>query len=318
MAADTHRPNATRPAVDWDKLEGPALSELTPRLYLLTRWRDYLRLLVDCTLRFSWVRARGHFFEGVAPGVRVRKDRQAVGFCGSQPICHRGAIHLLEPAEGGLMDGTRFNLPMTETEIPDYYEFLEISPQATQETIHRVYRYLATRYHPDSAGTGDLDKFAQLSAIYKVLSDNAQRATHPAAAQDPLSTTIDFMDQVEGDQNRRLAVLAILYYRRRMYPSDPEVSLPEIERRMGFPRDYLDFTTWYLTKKRFITRADNSDFTLTVEGVDFIETQRATVPLLDRLLTTGSHTGDKDARNQLPAWLPPPHSPSDLDLPAVV
>jgi curved DNA-binding protein CbpA len=214
---------------------------------------------------------------------------------------------------------------MTETEIPDYYEFLEISPQATQETIHRVYRYLASRYHPDSSGTGDLDKFTQLSAAYKVLSDparraeyNAQRATHQPAIQDPLSSTIDFMDQVEGDQNRRLAVLAILYYRRRMNPNDPEVSLVEIERRMGFPRDYLDFTTWYLTKKRYITRADDSDFTLTVEGVDFIETQRATVPLLDRLLTTGSHTGDKEERSHLPAWLPPPSSPSDMDLLAVV
>ena len=133
-----------------------------------------------------------------------------------------------------------------------------------------------------------------------------------------MSSTIDFMDQAEGDQNRRLAVLAILYLRRRMYPSDPEVSFPEIERRMGFPRDYLDFTTWYLTKKRYVTRADNSDFTLTVEGVDFIETQRATVPLLDRLLTNESQTDDKEARSHLPAWLPPPHSPSDMDLLAVV
>ena len=106
---------------------------------------------------------------------------------------------------------------MNENEFPDYYEFLEISPQATQETIHRVYRFLAARYHPDHTGTGDLDKFTQLSAAYKVLSDptrraeyNAQRAMNQPAAQNPLSTTIDFMDQVEGDQNRRLAVLAIL------------------------------------------------------------------------------------------------------------
>ena len=213
---------------------------------------------------------------------------------------------------------------MTETEVPDYYEFLEISPQATQETIHRVYRYLATRYHPDSSGTGDLDKFTQLSAIYKILSDparraeyDAQRATHQPGIHNPLSSTIDFMDQVEGDQNRRLAVLAILYFRRRMYPNDPVVSLFEIERRMGFPRDYLDFTTWYLTKKKYMTRADNADFTLTVEGVDFIETQRATVPLLHRLLTNGSQTDGKEASGHLPAWLPP-QSSSDRDLSAVV
>jgi len=214
---------------------------------------------------------------------------------------------------------------MSEAEIPDYYEFLEISPQATQETIHRVYRYLATRYHPDNTDTGDLDKFAMLSAIYKALSDpaqrteyDAQRAMHEITVRDPLSNTIDFLDQVEGDQNRRLAVLAILYYRRRMFPHEPEVSLSELERRMGFPRDYLDFTTWYLTKKKFITRADNSDFTLTVEGVDFVESQRPTVPLLDRLLTRGSHTDDQDERSHPPNRPPAPHWPSDEDQAAAV
>ena len=202
---------------------------------------------------------------------------------------------------------------MPETEIPDYYELLEISPQATQETIHRVYRYMAARYHPDIVGTGNLEKFTQLTSAYKILSDpnrrseyNAQRATRQATIQNPMSSTIDFMDQVEGDLNRRLAVLAILYYRRRIYPNSPEVSLTEIEQRMGFPRDYLDFTTWYLAKKRYITRADNSDFTLTIEGVDFIETQRATVPVLNKLLTTGSHTDDIEVRSRLLAPESPP------------
>lgn len=68
---------------------------------------------------------------------------------------------------------------MPGTEIPDYYEFLEISPQATQETIHRVYRFLAARYHPDHA-TGDLDKFTQLTAAYSILSDPARRAEYNA------------------------------------------------------------------------------------------------------------------------------------------
>jgi curved DNA-binding protein CbpA len=195
---------------------------------------------------------------------------------------------------------------MPKTEIPDYYELLEISPQATQETIHRVYRYMAARYHPDIPGTGNLEKFTQLTSAYKVLSDpnrrseyDAQRATCQPAMQNPMSNTIDFMDQVEGDLNRRLAVLAILYYRRRIYPNSPEVSLAEIEQRMGFPRDYLDFTTWYLAKKKYITRADNSDFTLTVEGVDFIETQRATIPVLDKLLTNGSDTDDNEVHSHL-------------------
>jgi len=175
----------------------------------------------------------------------------------------------------------------------DYYEFLQISPHADSETIHRVYRYLASRFHPDNPHSGDTEMFRLLKSAYDVLSDPACRAEYDAARAGngthkvPLSTSIDFMDSFDGETNRRLAVLAVLYFRRRANPNSPEVSLAEIEKQMGFPRDYLDFTTWYLVKKRYITRADNSDFTLTADGVDFIETQRATLPVLNRLLTNG-------------------------------
>ena len=57
---------------------------------------------------------------------------------------------------------------------------------------------------------------------------------------------------------------------------------------MGFPRDYLEFTIWYLHRKGYITRADNSEFTLTAEGVDFVETKRVSIPVLNKLLTDGS------------------------------
>ena len=82
-----------------------------------------------------------------------------------------------------------------------------------------------------------------------------RRAKYDAACKkeapqpDPLSTSIDFMDNIDGELNRRLAVLALLYIRRRTNPCHPEVSLAEVEVRMGFPRDYLEFTTWYLQKK---------------------------------------------------------------------
>jgi hypothetical protein len=62
----------------------------------------------------------------------------------------------------------------------------------------------------------------------------------------------------------------------------------EVETRMGFPRDYLEFTTWYLQHKGYMTRADNSAYTLTTEGVDFVETQRGNIHILDKLLTSGS------------------------------
>jgi len=180
----------------------------------------------------------------------------------------------------------------------DYYEFLQISPHADADTIHRVYRYLAARLHPDNPESGNPEMFRLLKVAYDTLSNSSRRAEYDTACRreaselKPLSNSVDFLDSLEGELNRRLAVLAVLYFKRRANPRLPEVSLAEIERRMGFPRDYLDFTTWYLGKKGYITKADNSDFTLTAEGVDYIETQRTNLPVLNKLLTDGTaHVG---------------------------
>jgi len=180
-----------------------------------------------------------------------------------------------------------------EVKSSDYYEFLQISRHADDETIHRVYRFLAARYHPDNATTGNAEMFEQLKTAHDVLSDPDRRSEYDAGfitetdGKPPLSSAIDFLDTLNGELNRRLAVLAVLYFRRRSNPHTPEVSLAEIETRMGFPRDYLDFTVWYLMKKGYITRADNSDFTLTAPGVDFVETQRTNIPILNKMLTNG-------------------------------
>ena len=204
-------------------------------------------------------------------------------------------------------------------EIPDYYEFLQISSNAEPDTIHRVYRFLAARFHPDNPVTGDAGKFLLLKQAYDLLSNPERRAEYDASRKNevsqppPLSTWIDFMDHMEGELNRRLAVLAVLYFQRRTNPYTPEISFLEIERRLGFPRDYLEFTAWYLRNKGYITRADNSDFTLTAEGVDFVETQRVNIPILDKLLTAsnGSNTGGAGATRILTSspsltTVPPP------------
>ena len=184
---------------------------------------------------------------------------------------------------------------MMETQLSadsevEYYEFLQISPNAQPDTIHRVYRFLACRFHPDNVETGDREKFLLLNRAYDVLSDAKRRAEYDATLrkdqEKPHSVfeSVDFLDGIEGELNRRLAVLYLLYRQCRADVHSPKVSLRELEAKMGFPREYLDFTTWYLRSKRYITKEDNSDFSLTPLGVDYVESNYSKLPLLRKLL----------------------------------
>src|SRR5215475_3068435 len=200
-------------------------------------------------------------------------------------------------------------------DTPDYYELLQISPNAEPETIQRMYRFFAARFHPDNPETGDDEKFFLLTQAYAVLSSAERRAEYDAdrkngpIADDSVSSKIDFMDNVQGELNRRLAMLSVLYFQRRSNPYSPEVSFLDIETRLGFPREYLEFTAWYLRSKGYITRSDNSDLALTAEGVDFVETQRVNIPVLNKLLNTDSLSSQADRQ---PAVRSAPHSTNEI------
>ena len=62
----------------------------------------------------------------------------------------------------------------------DYYEVMQLSPNADPDTISRVYRLLAMRYHPDNLETGNSEMFLRLSEAYQVLSDPIKRASYDA------------------------------------------------------------------------------------------------------------------------------------------
>jgi len=63
-------------------------------------------------------------------------------------------------------------------EFIDYYEVLQLSPNADSETVQRVYRMLAQRHHPDNQDTGDAETFKLLVEAHRVLSDPEQRAAY--------------------------------------------------------------------------------------------------------------------------------------------
>jgi len=185
-----------------------------------------------------------------------------------------------------------------EVEEPDYYDILQIGPQAEPETVYRVYRIMAARFHPDNPKTGDVEKFLQLKAAYEVLSDPVRRSDYDArrkkqeAEPIPAFELKDFVSGVEAEANRRLGVLALLYTQRRQDPDHPAVSLLYLEQRMALPREYLSFTTWYLRSKGYVSAADNQDYTITAEGAEFVEANIGKSELLEELLFPG-HAAEK-------------------------
>lgn len=221
------------------------------------------------------------------------KQGRLAGYCSVRSCVRRGGAYRL-----GLEfhDETKRSLaPPSDAEI-DYYEYLQISPKAEQATIHRVYKIMAARLHPDNPETGDTERFLLLNRAYTVLSDPERRAQYDAAyhnhdfEQNPIFEMSEFVNGIEGETNRRLGVLSLLYHRRRTNSEHPGVSMFEIEKRMGFPREYLDFTTWYLKGKQYITMGDNAELTLTTSGVDYVESNAEQIPILQKLLTSGPKT----------------------------
>jgi DnaJ domain len=176
----------------------------------------------------------------------------------------------------------------------DWYEVLQISRHADQETIHRVYRIMAARFHPDNPKTGSTERFLLMRRAYHVLSDPARRAeydaTYDIARTEPLPVfqLREFVDGVEGERNRRLGILSLLYNSRRRNDARPGISVLELEQRMSIPREYLTFTLWYLRLKGYVSCEDSSDYAVTPAGVDYVESHSSTNTAIRDLLDAGS------------------------------
>ena len=116
----------------------------------------------------------------------------------------------------------------------DYYEVLQISPNAEAETVQRVFRILAARYHPDNPETGDSEKFLRITKAYDVLSDANKRADYDLVvkvqSEGPLAAfnSKEFLEGVEAENNRRIGILCLLYRQRRFYPEEPGISILQL------------------------------------------------------------------------------------------
>jgi curved DNA-binding protein CbpA len=166
---------------------------------------------------------------------------------------------------------------MQDSPFIDYYQLLQVSPTAELETIQRVFRLLASRYHPENPHTGDAGRFHRLTRAYEILSKRETRAAYDVAHQLHIAQPLkvfelrEFAPGIDGERNRRTGILCILFNRRRSNLEAPGLSILDLENQTGFPREHLQFTLWCLKEAELIRQNETTDFAITGQGVDYLE-----------------------------------------------
>ena len=180
-----------------------------------------------------------------------------------------------------------------QTAFVDWYEVLGVAPDATDESIKRVFHLVASRFHPDNQDSGDLDRFLRVKTAFEVLSDEQRRKAFDEELRihnkEPLPVFLsrEFTSGVGGEHNRRLGMLCLLYNQRKLNPIVPGLSVLQLERLMFMPREHLEFTVWYLKQKKLVGVDDRSSLTITSEGIDFVEENLPREETVQKLLKAG-------------------------------
>ena len=257
-------------------------------------WQDSSGRRQFCNVRGVDLSESGVRVESPVPlevGSYVQVHAEEFGFNWPARVRHcerRGSRHII---------GLEFRKPSTapaedipQEEFADLYDLMQISPTADTETLHRVYRLMAARYHPDNVHTGDLQKFLLLQKALDTLCDPIKRAAYDAeysfrrTGPMPIFELKDFVVGIDVETNRRLGILCLLYNRRRSSPDKPGLSLLEFEQLMTIPREHLVFTVWYLKERQLLRTEGGAEFEITADGVQFVESSLPSNRLLQRLL----------------------------------
>jgi molecular chaperone DnaJ len=78
-------------------------------------------------------------------------------------------------------ESEEFRRQMQESKLPDYYAMLGVPNDANQKEIKARYRQLVKELHPDkSKDEKTAERLAEISKVYKILSDAEKRKTYDA------------------------------------------------------------------------------------------------------------------------------------------
>jgi DnaJ-like protein len=164
----------------------------------------------------------------------------------------------------------------------DHYKVLEVDPKSSLEAIQQAYGKLAQKYHPRNTQSGEQAKFDAVNLAYEVLSDQGLRTEFDKLRSGGEEKTefnfsgLDFFAALGRETALRSSLLCILYDRRRLKPFTPGLPMRRIEAMLETTSEGLNFALWYLKQRNLVTSDDKSNLLITVEGMDYLETNPPT------------------------------------------
>ncbi len=181
----------------------------------------------------------------------------------------------------------------------DHYKVLGIDPKSNLEAIQQVYGKLAQKYHPRNTQSGDQEKFDAVNLAYEVLSDGGLRAEFDklkGSGEEKVEfkfSGLDFFSALGHETALRAALLCVLYDRRRLHPFTPSLSMRRIENMLETTPEGLSFALWYLKQRSLVASDDKSNLMITVEGMDYLETNPPTPEMVMPLFKTATLAAPK-------------------------
>ncbi len=191
---------------------------------------------------------------------------------------------------------------MNTSEFVDYYELLQLSPNADVETIERLFRHLAKKFHPDNTSFANKDRFLRISEAHQVLTDPETRAGYDITYQDYCNnkwTRVSEVSQMPipcADKVTRERLLSLLYVQRRRSMKHPGLGENEMARLLNTPLELVEFHLWYLKAKGWVERLDTGHLAITALGVDQAE-KISHIPSPDHLIEDKHGSVDEGAEN---------------------
>jgi hypothetical protein len=191
------------------------------------------------------------------------------------------------------IEGVPMSAPLAG-KFQDHYKVLDIDPKSSLDAIQKAYGKLAQKYHPRNTQTGDQATFDAVNLAYEVLSDAGLRAEFDklkGCGEDKSEfqfSGLDFFAALGHETALRAALLCILYDRRRLAPFTPGISMRRVENMLETTSEGLNFAIWYLKQRSLVTSDDKSNLLITVEGMDYLETDPPTPETVMPLIKAGT------------------------------